>query len=93
MQQLLQDKIGTLTKELLSPVFKEIEKLKPLTKTYSLNYDFGQADGDKPTQLTFDKNKITDDIIFLVLTREQFTFYSWDYDDTQAASYLLEKNC
>lgn len=67
----------------ITAIFKEIEKPEPLTKTYSLNYNFGEAE-DKPEQITFVENEI-ESITLPTLTREHFTFHGWYCGDEQIA--------
>ncbi|MCM1289255.1 MAG: InlB B-repeat-containing protein [Corallococcus sp.] len=72
----------------VTAIFKEIEKPEPLTKTYSLNYNFGEADS-KPEQITFVENEQLD-VTLPVPTREHFTFDGW-YCDSEAAIKTSEK--
>lgn len=67
----------------VTAVFKEKAKPEPLTKTYSLNYNFGEAE-NKPDNITFIEND-TDVKTLPVLTREHFTFHGWYCGETQVA--------
>ena len=67
----------------VTAIFKEIAQPEPLTKTYSLNYNFGEAN-EKPEQITFVENEI-EGITLPVLTREHFTFHGWYCNDEQVA--------
>ena len=67
----------------VTAIFKKIEEPEPLTKTYSLNYNFGEAE-DKPEKITFVENEI-EGVTLPVLTREHFTFHGWYCGDEQVA--------
>lgn len=67
----------------VTAVFKEKEKPAPSTKTYKLNYNFGEAE-NKPDNITFVEND-TDVKTLPVLTREHFTFHGWYCGETQVA--------
>lgn len=68
----------------ITAIFKEIEVPEPLTKTYSLNYNFGEAE-EKPEQITFVENEI-ESVTLPTLTREHFTFGGWYCGNTQVAN-------
>ena len=55
----------------------------PLTKTYKLNYNFGEAE-EKPEQITFAEDEI-EGVTLPTLTREHFTFHGWYIGDMQVA--------
>lgn len=67
----------------VTALFQKIVEPLPLTKTYYLNYNYGEAD-DKPEQITFVENQVETKSL-PVLTREHFTFHGWYCKDIQVA--------